>query len=311
MSRRTKIAGTRPIVTWLLVIIMLVLVVGLGAGVFIVYPQYQERQAAQATVEQVVTHYQAGVAFQSVGDWEKAAREYEQVIRARPNHKDAQARLGEMKAKQAEDQAQATAAAVARVTEVAVQTRATAQAQATAVTQVAGATATADAVEAHYQKGLAYINLGKWDEAKAELEQVFTADPNYKEVQAKLTEVEAQLEGMRTLTPTVTPVPLTPTPRLVTPTPAVCALLFRGLDQNDGSVHDEYSLQVNDGVPISFDELTHASSEGDRLADWEQYAFPIEVRPGQENVIVISVTSGGKSMLRFDYVRLQQSDVII
>lgn len=215
MSRRTKIAGTRPIVTWLLATIVLVLVVGLGAGVFIVYPQYQERQAAQATVEQVETHYQAGVAFQSVGDWEKAAGEYERVIQVKPNYKDVQTRLAEVKAKQAEAQAQATAVAVARVTEVAVQTRATAtaQAQATAVAQVAGATATADAVEAHYQKGLAYINLGKWDEAKAELEQVFTADPNYKEVQVKLAEVEAKLAEVQELTPTAIPPPtLTPQP---------------------------------------------------------------------------------------------------
>jgi len=201
------------------VIIILLLVVGLVVGLFIVYPQYQERQAAQATVEQVETHYQAGVAFQSVGDWEKAAREYEQVILVKPNYKDAQTRLAEVKAKQAEAQTQATATAMARATEAAVQAQATATAgaQATAVAQAADATATADAVEAHYQKGLAYINLGKWDEAKTELEQVFAVDPNYKEVQAKLTEVKARLEAVQALTPTTTP-PVTPSP-LATSTP--------------------------------------------------------------------------------------------
>lgn len=222
MSGRTRITGTRPTVMWLLVIIVLVLIAGLVVGVFIVYPQYQERQAAQATLEQVETHYQAGVAFQNVGDWEKAAREYEQVIQVKPNYKEVQTLLVQVKAEQAEAQAQATATAVARKTEAAAQAQAeaTALAQATAVAQVADATATADALEAHYQKGLAYINLGKWEEAKTELEQVFAADPNYKEVQAKLAEVEAEIQVSKpTATPTSTQSPATPTPPAPTATP--------------------------------------------------------------------------------------------
>ena len=64
-------------------------------------------------------------------------------------------------------------------------------------TSEAALNATAEALQAHYQKGLGYINLGRWQEAKRELEQVFEADPNYQEVQAKLKEVEDQLKALQ------------------------------------------------------------------------------------------------------------------
>ena len=112
-------------------------------------------------------------------DWDKAAQEYEKAIIIDANYKDVQTRLAEVKTKLTESEA----------------------------------TATAEALETHYQKGLAYINLEKWVEAKAELEKVFSVDPNYKEVRAKLAEVEAQ---MAKLTPTAPPTPPTP-PTLPTP----------------------------------------------------------------------------------------------
>jgi tetratricopeptide (TPR) repeat protein len=76
---------------------------------------------------------------------------------------------------------------------------ATAVAQATVA---AGPTATAAALEAHYQKGLGYMNIGRWQEARAELEQVFAVNPNYNDVQAKLKEAEAKLTQ---LSPTIIP----------------------------------------------------------------------------------------------------------
>ena len=103
-------------------------------------------------------------------------------------------------AEQARADGQATAVAAATAT---VEARINAQA-----TAAAAPTATAEALEARYQKGLGYMNMERWEEAKAELEQVFTADPNYKEVQAKLVEVEDQIAK---LTPTATPI-ITPPP---------------------------------------------------------------------------------------------------
>lgn len=52
---------------------------------------------------------------------------------------------------------------------------------------------TAEALEAVYQKGLAYINIGRWQEAKSQLDMVFELDPDYKQVQAKLREVESKI----------------------------------------------------------------------------------------------------------------------
>jgi Tfp pilus assembly protein PilF len=53
--------------------------------------------------------------------------------------------------------------------------------------------ATAIAIEAVYQKGLAYINIERWQEAKNQLDIVFELDPNYKQVQTKLREVESEI----------------------------------------------------------------------------------------------------------------------
>jgi hypothetical protein len=74
-------------------------------------------------------------------------------------------------------------------------------------TMVAIPTVTAAALEFNYQTGLGNMNIGRWPEAKVSLDLVFAADPNYKDVQAKLKEVEAQLIQLN-LTPTPLPVVL-------------------------------------------------------------------------------------------------------
>lgn len=65
-------------------------------------------------------------------------------------------------------------------------------------------TMTAEALEFLYQKGLGYINIEHWQQAKTTLEVVFEIDPNYKDVQAKLIEVEAQMARLN-ITPTSMP----------------------------------------------------------------------------------------------------------
>lgn len=254
MSQRTKVVGTRAPIIWLLIVIAVVAMAALAVGGLVIYPQLQKEQDAEQ-------HYQAGIAFQDVRDWEAAEAEYKQVISIDANYKDVQTRLAEAKSKQQEalatvqaKAAQATATAQARAEATAaaataearlaqatsVATTATAQAMATVQAQEAKAAATAEAriaqatsvaatataqaratvqaqeakaaataealaqLEAHYQKGLGYINIGRWEEAKAELEQVFEVDPNYKEVQAKLAEVEAEVAK---LIPTATSTP--------------------------------------------------------------------------------------------------------
>ena len=226
MSQRHIISGRRSALIWLSIAIGLALVIALVVIVLFIYPEYRRQR-------QVEQHYQAGVAFQDVGDWDKAMEAFEKVVAIDATYGDARSRLAEVKAKQqealamaqakatqatatAQARAEATAAAatveakIAQATSVAA--TATAQARATAQAQQARATATAEALkqlEVHYQKGMGYMNLSRWEEAKAELEQVFEMDPNYKEVQAKLVEVQAEIAK---LTPTVTSMPMaTPT----------------------------------------------------------------------------------------------------
>ncbi|MEM7346392.1 MAG: hypothetical protein AAF485_19300, partial [Chloroflexota bacterium] len=78
------------------------------------------------------------------------------------------------------------------------------QAEATLIAQP---TKTSEALEFLYQKGLGYINLGRWIEAQGVFNQIFEVDPNYKDVQAKLIEVEANIteeEPTTQITPTRT-----------------------------------------------------------------------------------------------------------
>ena len=219
MPQRTKVVGARALVLWLLIIVALVLAGGLAAGGLVIYPQFQEKREAQARLAEAEQHYQAGVAFQDVEEWEAAKEEYVRIITLDASYRDVQARLAEIKARLAEKEATATAAAMVLAEQARADAQATAVAAATSTrearisaqaTATAIPAATAEALEARYQKGLGYMNMERWEEAKAELEQVFTADPNYKDVQAKLMEVEAEIAK---LTPTATPTPvMTPTP---------------------------------------------------------------------------------------------------
>ena len=196
MLQRTKVVGARTPVIWLLIVISLIVIAALAVGGLVIYPQMQKQQAEQTRAAEAEQHYQAGVAFQNVSDWTAAEGEYKQVIVLDATYKDAQSRLAEVRTKLAGDAATATAVAQA--------------------TAAAGPTATAAALEAHYQKGLGYMNMSQWTEAKTELELVFAAAPNYQEVQAKLTEVRKNLSELALLAPTLTPMPpASPTPRPV------------------------------------------------------------------------------------------------
>ena len=283
---RSIVTGTRSVILWLLGSIAVILLVGVAITGSFVLP-YIERRL------ELNRHYRAGVAFQSAEEWEAAREEYMQAIALDAGYQDAQMRLVEVKAKLTE--AVTTATAVASVHAQATATayaRATATANANAqATVAAAATATAEAVEAHYQKGLGRIELGQWEQAKAELQQVFETDPNYKDVQAKLAEVEKKLQ--ETPTPTSTPTS--------TPTPVVYSLSFRG---DDGLlVREEYALQANGADPVNLDDQANAQ--------WDMYHLPIEARLGQENVITVSVVSGDNSALTFDFVRLDLGDTTV
>ncbi len=152
--------------------------------------------ASAATAEALETYYQAGVAFQEMGDWQAAEEVYKQVVVFDADYKDVQARLAEVKAKLVESGGTATAVAIAQVE----QTR---EAKATA-TAIAASTATAETLEAHYQKGVGNMNIGRWEEAKSEFELVYNADPNYKDIQTRMIEVDDQIAEIRALTPTPT-----------------------------------------------------------------------------------------------------------
>jgi choice-of-anchor C domain-containing protein len=152
----------------------------------------QATATAQAHASEVQQAYDAGVAFAEAGDWEKAAEEFARVVALEPGYKDAATRLTE--ARTNADAAQATATA-----------------RTVAMAQQAAATATAEiksATESAYQRGLAYFKLERWEQARVEFEQVIAVDPSYKDVQARLAEVEVRLAEIRALTPTLTPTPI-------------------------------------------------------------------------------------------------------
>ena len=222
MTQRRTVPGWRPAVVWLAIVLVLVLAIVLAAFALVIGPQQQLRQQTQATAEarqaEVERLYAAGVAFQDAGDWEAAEAEFKQAITLDQAYKDVQTRLAEVKAKLTESAATATAEVMAQADRARMnaQTTATAQAQATATAQAVAATTTAAAVETHYQRGLAYVNLEKWAEAQMELEAVFEIDPNFKDVQAQLVVVASEIMK---LTPSPTPIPPTPTPGPPTPTP--------------------------------------------------------------------------------------------
>jgi len=170
VSQRHTISGQRSGLVWLGTLFALALVVIIVVVAFLVAPDRRRQQQLEA-------HYKACVAFQAAGDWDKAVEACAQAVAIDAGYKDVQSRYAEVLSRQRE--AAATAISVA-------------------------ATATADALEAHYQKGLAYMDLKRWDEARAEMEQVFEIDPDYKDVQEKLAHIERASPEMAP-TPTAPP----------------------------------------------------------------------------------------------------------
>jgi tetratricopeptide (TPR) repeat protein len=177
MTQHHTISGRRSGMLWLGILAALALLAVILIIVFLIVPQQAGQRAAvqataaaearraaaiqtveaeQATVERL---YQAGAALQAAGQWDDAIAAFRDVVQRTPGYKDAADRLTQV-------------------------------GQAKGARQVAiGATATAQAlaaIEGHYQKGLGYMNLGRWEEAKAEFDQVFLVSPDYKDVQAKL-----------------------------------------------------------------------------------------------------------------------------
>lgn len=246
MSKRMSVSGTRPAILWSIMFIAGTLVVGLIVGVLILYPNYQRQQA----VEQ---HYQAGVVFQSMGDWQAAQAEFKQVITLEATYEDTQERLVGVSEKIAERDATATAVALSLSEQKQLETQVTATAIAMALSQqaqteaqtatvvamalsqqkqteaqatiIAAPAATTEALEAQYQKGLGYMNLARWEEAKLELELVFAVDPNYKEVQAKLAQIGVEVTK---LVPTATSTPVATATPVATVTPVPPALTLDG-----------------------------------------------------------------------------------
>lgn len=89
MAQRKPIAARRSCVLYIVVLAALILIIAGIVLVLVVLPE-QDRQ------RQAERHYQAGIAFQSTGDLEKAKSEYEQVITIDANYKDVQARLADV-----------------------------------------------------------------------------------------------------------------------------------------------------------------------------------------------------------------------
>lgn len=204
MAQRRTVSGRRSVLAWLAIVLVLALAVTLATVVLVIGPERQLAVQATATARahasEVQRAYDAGIAFAAAGDWDRATEEFARAVALEPGYKDAAARL-------AEAHANANAA------------NATATTQAIAMAERAAATATAElrsAIESAYQRGLAYLNLERWEQAKAEFERVIALDPNYKDVQANLAKAETRLAEIRALTPT--------TPPTITPGPSPTAL---------------------------------------------------------------------------------------
>lgn len=250
MTRNT-ITGTRPVVVWGVVAIIVILILGLVVGLAVIYPGIQaDREATRATAQteaEIQRHYQAGMAFEVAEEWEAARAEYMQVIVLDPGYRDAQSRLTEVKGSLAEGAGTSTAVAIAMAeqAQATAQAEGTAQAQCTAAAQSATAvaatseaklratdmtiaqvtaeaapTATAAALEVRYQRALGLINLEQWSDAQAELEYVFNVDPNFKDVQAQLAEVKTKVAESLSANTSVSPTPMPTSTQVATRMPS-------------------------------------------------------------------------------------------
>lgn len=218
--QRRSVVGTRSSLLWLLILIGLILLAGLVMVAVVVLPQLQASRAEQARRAEIERHYQAGVAFESVDDWAAAEDKYKQVIALDASYKDVQARFAAVRGKLREIATMATAVAVAQAERM--------QAEATAMARAAP-TATQQALDLRYQKGIAFMNLGRWDEALAEFEQVFQVNPNYKDVQTRL--AQAASERARAA-PTGTPTPRFTTVEVAGGKPVTASGYWKGSASN-------------------------------------------------------------------------------
>jgi len=99
MAQRQSVRGPRSSVLWLVIILILALAIALAWVVFVIAPErelaVQATATAQAHASEVQRAYDAGVAFATAGDWEKAAEEFAKVVALDPGYKDVAARLAE------------------------------------------------------------------------------------------------------------------------------------------------------------------------------------------------------------------------
>ena len=110
MAQRKSVRGPRSSVLWLVIILVLVLAIALAWVVFVIGPErqfaVQATATAQAHTSEVQRAYDAGVAFASAGDWDKAAEEFARVVGLEPGYKDAAVRLAEARTSATESEYQ-------------------------------------------------------------------------------------------------------------------------------------------------------------------------------------------------------------
>ncbi|MBM4028855.1 MAG: hypothetical protein FJ280_26190 [Planctomycetes bacterium] len=112
--QRKSVVGTRSSLLWLLIVLVVVILISATIGVLVMLPQMQATRTEQARLAEIERHYQAGVAFQKIGDWTAAEGEYRQIISLDANYKDAQARLSDVRVRAKEIACMVTASACRR-----------------------------------------------------------------------------------------------------------------------------------------------------------------------------------------------------
>jgi Tfp pilus assembly protein PilF len=153
MFERTKVVSPRAASIWLLVTVNVVVLVALAMCGLLIYPPLQDSRKEWARRAEAEQRYQAGVAFQNMGDWAAAEAEFKQVVALGANHQDVQTRLAEVREK--------------------------------------SVTATAKALESRYQAGVAFQKMGDLESAEKEYRQVVAVDPDYQDAMTRLAVVVA------------------------------------------------------------------------------------------------------------------------